>query len=526
MAQNIKFPKTNVSILSASSPIENSEQKVLFVGEANGVIATDTLYENVPNSSTEIEALFGKGSVLSQMLISAREINPVVQFDAITPVTDETNVASSATITITGTDADADGAVDIVLGSKRSGSFSVNYSATDTPTDVATAIAAYINLASNNIGPGLGFSATSALGVVTITATIEGVLHDETSLSASLSDADLGVTVVGFFTTSTGTGSPDTSSTLDVIGEERYQTIVWANQATAVTDLVPVVDARFNATDDVQDGVAIIGKSGLFATVLADVNDNYNSQSVVYIAQLMETLTAEESTGIVEFPWVIASQFAAIRSLRRQTGANISQFVISNNGALDSTGGPALSSKPYANTPMALLPVVPVGKGFISTEITQLNTAGATILGNNKSRSSVIMGQVVTTYKTDSAGDPDDSFKFLNYVDTSSTAREYFFNNLASRYAQSRLTDGNLIRGRDMTNSENIRAVMVGFYQTLADVDYVIARKGEDVLQFFKENMTVSVDLLTGKASIAFSLPIVTQLREINAPMQLTFNIE
>lgn len=526
MAQNIKFPKTNVPILSASSPIENSEQKVLFVGESSSAAVADVLYENIPNSSTEIEALFGKGSVLSQMLISAREINPVVQFDAITPVNNGSAVAATATITITGTDADAAGSVDIVLGSKRNGSFSVPYALADTPTAVATLISDYINLAANKIGPDLGFSAASALGVVTITATTDGVLFDEVSLSASLSDADLGVTVGGFLTTSTGVGDPDTSSTLDVIGEERYQTIVWPYRGTAVADLVPVIDARFNATNDVQDGVAIIGQAGLFATVLADANDNYNSQSIVYIAQLMETLTAEESTGIVELPWVIAAQFAAIRSLRRQPDANISAFVIANNGALDSIGGPALSSKPYANTPMALLSTIPVGKGFISTEIDQLNDAGATVLGNNKSRSSVIMGQVVTTYKTDSAGDPDDSFKFLNYVDTASTAREYFFNNLASRYAQTRLTDGNLIKGRDMTNVENIRAVMTGFYQTLSDVDYVVARKGEDVLQFFKENMSVTIDLLTGTANIVFSLPIVTQLREINAPMQLTFNIE
>lgn len=526
MAQNIKFPKTNVPILSASLPIENSDQKVLFVGQASTFPASDTLYENIPNSASEINALFGEGSILAQMLIAARKINKVVQFDAISPVTSAgAFAASTATITITGTDADAAGNVDVVLGSSVDGSFSVAYAIGDTPTDVAAAIAAYINLAANKIAVPLGFTASSALGVVTITATNTGVICDEVSLSASLSDADLGVTVAGFFTTSTGVENPDTSSSLDVIGEERYQTIVWPYLATASADLIPTLDSRFNATNDVQDGVAIVSKAGLFATVLADVG-TYNSQSLVYIAQLMETDSANESTGIVELPWIIAAQFAAIRSLRRQPDANISDLVISRNGALDSIGGPALSSKPYANTPMALLPNIPVGKGFISTEITQLNDAGATVLGNNKAKTSVIMGQVLTTYKTDSAGDDDDSFKFLNYVDTASTAREYFFNNLASRYAQSRLTDGNLIKGRDMTNAENIRAEMTGFYQTLADVDYVVARKGEDVLQFFKENMSVTIDLLTGTANIVFSLPIVTQLREINAPMQLTFNIE
>ena len=226
-----------------------------------------------------------------------------------------------------------------------------------------------------------------------------------------------------------------------------------------------------------------------------------------------------------ETPWSKISQFGSIRALRRQPNANIANYVISRNGALDSIGGTALSSKPYANTPLRLLPIIETNRGFDKLEVSDLNNSGIFVVGNNRAGNSVIVGEVVTTYKTDAAGINDDTYKFLNYVDTASAGREYISNNLEAAYAQTRLTDGELVGGRDMTNAQDIEAYITGLYSDLTGSDFVIARGGEENLQFFKNNINVTADLLTGTVTAPFSLPIVTQLRRINAPMTLVFNI-
>ena len=135
------------------------------------------------------------------------------------------------------------------------------------------------------------------------------------------------------------------------------------------------------------------------------------------------------------------------------------------------------------------------------------------------------MGEIVTTYKTDSAGNPDVSFTFANFVDTSSNAREYFANNLKSRFAQSRLTEGDVQRGRDMANAVVIGAFLDGLYQDLSGPDFVLVQAGEDALQFFKDNRTITLNLAQGRATITMKVPIVTQLREIIATMQIAFSI-
>ncbi|MCH9735869.1 MAG: hypothetical protein K0U78_15175 [Actinomycetia bacterium] len=520
--QDINFPKTNVPIISTTTPQENSDQKVLFVGQSDSPPASAELVQNISNSEADIVSEFGAGSMLSRMLINARKLNKICEFDAISVQGTGDGSAADATVLFTGT-ATEDGTITVTIESSDVGSISFSVSDTDTATVIGDSLVSAI--AANT---DLDYDAVNTAGSVVISSGTDGVIFNQVSISCSGSVSGVSYTVTGFGSSDTGTDVPaNLDSILDLIGEERYQTIVWPYNDSASVDIVQeFLDSRFNADSQVLDGVAIVGVTDTYANLITLVG-NYSSQSLVIIGDEFTTAsTTDESSAIFESPWVIAAQFGAIRALRRQPNANISDLVISKNGALDSTGGPALSSKPYANTPFSLLPNIGVGRGFTRTEISDLNDAGVSVLGNNRSKTSIVAGQVVTTYVTDPAGNQDLSYKYLNYVDTASTGREYIFNNLQSTYSQSRLTDGNLVKGRDMANSESIAATMVNFYQVLSNEDYVVARKGEDILQYFKENLSVSVDLLTGSVDITFNLPIVTQLREIYAPMTLTFNIE
>ncbi len=515
----IIFPSISVPIISASSPIENSAQKVLFIGSSSTSGSEAVFYENVPSTKAQIETLFGVASPLSQMLSKAREINAVVQFDAIELPDDGT----AATATVIFNTPAADQTISAIVGGADDNEYSSDFLSTNTDIEVATFFTSAINADTTSPVTADNSSGTSA--TMTLTYQFTGDFGNHIPIRIVTSINAVPATVTGFAGGVTGTVPSDY---LDLIDQLRYQTVVFPYGGDDLDDLVTFMDSRFNVSNDVLDGVVIYTGVDTFANLDTAANA-FNSQSLVYIANDVNVITTGARVGdfssLIEVPWIISAKIAAIRSLRLQDGTDISGLTISSNGALDAIGGAALASKPYANTPITGLEVIDVGFGFTALEVTQLEDAGATVIGNNKARNSVIMGQTLTTYKTDTAGNVDTSFKFLNYVDTASTGREYFFNNLSSRYAQSRLTDGNLIKGRDMTNETEIRATMTGYYNDLSESDYVVSRSGEDALNFFKSNLSVSADLSDGSVTMAFSLPIVTQLRSINAPMQLTFNL-
>jgi hypothetical protein len=198
--------------------------------------------------------------------------------------------------------------------------------------------------------------------------------------------------------------------------------------------------------------------------------------------------------------------------------------VISNNGALDNFGGPAIASLPYFNTTLWNLPLINPGEEWTDSEVSQLIAAGGTVLGNNPSNTNIIMGTTVTTYYSDSAGNLDPTFTFLEYEDTISQIREYFYNNLRARFAQCRLTEGDVVPNRNMANAQVISSFLDGLYNDLSGQNYVLTQAGETARTFFKNNRTVTLDLATGTATVTMQVPIVTQLREITATMQIAFS--
>ncbi len=228
--------------------------------------------------------------------------------------------------------------------------------------------------------------------------------------------------------------------------------------------------------------------------------------------------------AIMELPWETVGYFGGIRALRFTEGVNISRFIVGNAG-LDAFGGTHLASKPYANTPFPYSPVIPAGKGFTQTQIDALKAAGISIRGNNRAKNAIISGEVVTTYKTDAAANPDPTFKFLNYVDEGSNFRELQWNNLVAAYSQVRLTSGDLIPRVPSTNEADLKRFLAEIYKLASEPEYSLTIAGAAALSFFKENLDVAIDFANGSASITEVVPILTQFRTFNAGIQLRFDV-
>ena len=180
-----------------------------------------------------------------------------------------------------------------------------------------------------------------------------------------------------------------------------------------------------------------------------------------------------------------------------------------------------MQSLPYFNTLAPNLAVPDELDQFTLSEQTDLRNNGLSVVGSNRNFSQTIFGEFVTTYLTNTAGNVDTSYKFLNTVDTASVIREFIYENCRQRYAQTRLTDGDLVQGRDMANGSSIRAFLNELYDELAED--VLVQSGTTAKKNFNDNLVITTNISTGTATIAMAPLLVTQLRVILGTIQVNF---
>lgn len=513
MGEQISLPTTTINILGASQRAENADQKILFLGQkvAAGSATSGALNEDVETG--DITTLFGRDSLLAQELRAFKAINKKSQVDVIALDDAGGGVAATGSFAISGT-ATEDGTLIFDIGSSENNSYSVTVTSGDTADNIGDALD--VLTAADLDAP---FTTSNSSGTVTVTAKNKGTIGNKIGLRMRGTVAGVSDTVTAM---NAGATDPTLTSVFDVVSEVRYQTIVYPAYY-AIATIKALMALRWNVDNKVMDGMVIMTNTDAKADLVSAYTSE-NDQQICVIGNKEVTDTAYKGSAIFELDGVISAQFAAIRSLRLTPLVSIANFTIAGtNGARDSFGGDAIRSLPYFNTPMANLPTIPTGKGFTQSEIDDLTAAGVSVIGNNISKSSIIIGEMITTYKTDAASNADTSFKYLNFVDTMSGIREYYFNNLKSRFAQSRLTTGAILPRRSMANEQVIRTYCGKLYGDLASEDYVLTQAGETALTFYKDNLSVRITLASRSVNITMVTPIVSQLENINGSVQLSF---
>ena len=511
----VKQPDVTFQVVAGRTTVSLAERKILVVGQMLAGSATaGQLQTNIQNDNSW-DTLFGERSMIAAMIRAVRSVNTETQVDAIGIADNGSGVDATGTITIGGTTATAAGSYNVYVGSRRKHKFTISVAATDTVAQVATAIAAAITADDR-----VPVTAAAVAGVITLTAAHAGTLGNVIGI-------EIEGTVAGLTTATTamtgGATDPVLTSVLDVVGDERYQDIIWP-WASDISTVKDFVDARFNVNNDVLSGTAWIPSLDTHANLLTTAN-LHNSPSTTIIGDEIQSEDLYKAPAIFETEWVKASLVGALHALRLTDGAAIGSIVIARDGGLDAIGGPALASKPLFNTPIAGLTVPRAGRGFTRQEIEQLTTAGVTVIGKNRAGNQVILGEVVTTYKTDTAGNPDQSFKFQNYRDTITSIREFFDASTRVDFAQARLTPGDVVPGHDFVNELFIRAKFKEYYTTVSGAGYALSVAGDRALQFFDDNLTLSIDFSTGTVTADMIVPVVVQTRTINAVMRIGFTI-
>lgn len=518
---SISRPSLNYQIVPDTPVPDVLARRTLIIGQKlpAGSVPALTLFQDVQNNSQE-NALFGAGSQVAAMVKAFKALNQISPVDVICLDDDGGATAASAQVSYTGIASSA-GTIEISVGSERNNRYVVSTDTGGTEADIALALANLINA-----DPTAPVTASPAAGVITLDAKNAGEVGNGLSVKSIVNVTGTDVVITPF---AGGATNPVLTSIASLLGNIRYTSIV-APYEYGTTFLEDILEPRFNSENIVLDGIGLQATHDTFAN-LSNAATGINSQSNVIIgypvkaASPLDTKQDWNGSAILEFDYVIASYYAALRELRLFDGANISSIVSAGTGALDKIGGPAIASLPYFNTPFSLLPLVPADSEFTDTEINALRDANISVIGNNRNRTSIIMSDAVTTYVSDSAGNPDDTFKFLNAVDTSSIVREVFFNRSKAKYAQTRLTSL-VVSGYSNATVESIKAFFVGVYQDLSGAGFNLVQGSPDAINYFKDNLNVTItNFAEGTVTVTMKLPINSQLRAIDSTLSINLSL-
>ena len=511
-------PVVTANILSARQNQGVDERSILVIGQLiNGTASSGELIEDLI-SETQFNNAFGRKSHIAKAgrglinKLSISRIKPKV--DAIGLADNGTAVDATGSVAFSGTATEA-GTITVYIDSIKNGKYELAVASGDTADSIGASLEAKIT--ANLDSPVSGSNTT---GTVTITALNGGTEGNDIDIKYNGVVAGITTTLSAM---SGGATNPVLTTLFDVIADKRYTTIVYPTSYGTAT-LTDFLEPRFNVDDNILDGVGIVSKKDTYANLNTTL-DALNLKTLIYRPNKLNSDSDYKGGGIFESSIVIASRLAGARELRLTTGSNTSSIV--TNG--QATGGSFFSSIPYANTPDIDLPVIPTGKDFTNVESLELKNSGGFLARNNPSNTVLIDGEAVTTYKTDILGNSDNTFKFLNFVDTLSITREYIFNNAKSDFAQRVLTTGNIQSGSAQVNDQLIITTFVGYYANLSgsngNTNYLTLINSEEARKSYKEEIenSIEINLSTGTVTIDQIANIVSQLRNIIINITPTF---
>lgn len=535
MAQFV-YPKIKATIISEGGNPALQSQRILIIGPKDENVGQGTgeasiIYENINLSSAY--TLFGKKSILSSAIKSMFDVlkqtggsTNVPQIDAMCLFESVGSVASSSTVTFTGT-ATANGSITFYIGSYLNHKYTISFETGSTALDLATLLSGAIN--GDQYAPfSAALSSSGPSEIVTITCVHKGEVGNKMTMIKTGENLGFSCVTAGF---SGGTLNPSTTNAFVNAQNIRYQHIVSPSQwgRKYINDfLFP----RFNTNQNsIMDGESIICINDTFAnakTFAVSGDSVSNSQVMVTIGNKYINQTNFESGAIPELDLVIGAQVGIINALRLTQNSNLNNFIIANLiGTTDAIGGAALASLPLFNTRGLILPTINPEYEFTNEEIDEAEENCLTLLGNSPNRQYIQYGEMVTSYRYDTFGFPDTTFKYLNYIYTYSVIREFFRNTLISLYGQARLVNsgGSTGGGRSVASEETIRADLISIYTTLASNDYLLTQGDIDSLNEFKTSILISRDQTNRGFNISMFVPIVGQLEQLNITFIFNTNV-
>lgn len=512
----VSNPVVTLNIIPRDAQVGLEDRRALLIGQTTTAGAWTTgLYRDMPRTAAEINAMFGARSHLAQIARAFREVNPVTNVDAIALADNGSGTSGTAVCVFAGT-ATAARTIYVSVASAENDRYEINIEIGDT----AAAVGAKL-LALAQADTSAPFTAALTTATVTFTAANKGTACN-TWLISVLDQYDRPAIVPGLTYTLTGWAGGATNPILTTLFDEvqnlRYQDIVYPEAYTS-SYLYNFINSRKNVDNDVKDGTAYRYVTDTFSNVKA-LALSLNSSEIVLLSNKANSAPYWIGPHIPEMPDVQAARFAAAVSRRFEDQISISDLVVTNE-PLDQFGGMDKAALPLFNTPLLYTRVPLKGSGYSEPEQRELQDSGITVIGGNRQNNAVIMGVVVTTWQNDSAGNADDTWKYLEWRQTHGVIREYLVRNCRKQFSQYRLSSGIPVPGYSIATEAVIRAFLYLLYDQLSDLALTV--KGRDARKYFEDNLVVTIKPALRRVEISADAPMMSQLGAIIGSVKFNF---
>lgn len=374
--------------------------KVLVFGQllSTGTASADSLLR--VTSASQARGLFGPGSQLAHMLESYFENNTFTETWAVGLSDDESAVAATGTLAITGT-ATAAGTLSVWIGGQR---VRLAVASADTASEVATALAAAITADTD-----LAVTAAAETGTVTLTARNKGLCGNDIDIrlnyySDEATPAGLAVAVTAM---ASGTANPDISGLIALLGDEWFNVIACPyTDAANLSALEAELASRWGPLRQIE-GHAFTAATGTHSE-LGALGDTRNSPH----------LTIMDAHDSPTPPWQWAAGVAAVAVYY---------------GNID-------PARPFQTLELqGVLPEVETSR-FTTEERNLLLYDGIATHGVDAD-GTVRIERLITTYKTNAYGLADEAYLDVNTMFTLGYLRYDFRAALLSRYPRHKLAD-------------------------------------------------------------------------------------
>lgn len=487
MPDNIAFNTIPIDVRTPGQylEIDNSKavkglpsmnRRMLFIGNklAAGTAVAATLQRI--NSPAEAALLFGRGSVLQEMLVAARAAN--LESDMWAMALDDLGggTAHTKTVTVTGP-ATGSGSVALYMNGYK---FTVGVTLNDTATVIATAIAAAIMARLDS-----PMTAAAVAGVVTLTARHKGVFTNDIDVRVNYYPDEKLPTGVAIVVAAgvVAIGNPDVATALAAISLEAYYTIVTPyNDAANIAKLETELNNRWGGMDMRTGHVfgAVAGTQAALTTFGSARNSPH------------DTFLGVKNPPQAQYIWT--SVLAAVCEF---------------NGAID-------PARPFQTLLLPGLMAPALADRFTRQE-RELNLRDGISTFTVDQGGNVLIERVVTTYQTNASGIDDVSYLDLETKWTVDYMRFAFRARIALRFPRHKLADDgtSFAPGQAVVTPNIIRGELLDVARQL---EFVGVLEG---FEQFKNDLIVVRSLVdTGRVNAILPPNVVNQFRVFAAAVQ------
>lgn len=438
---NLRVPLFYAEVNAGQSPYQGPSRTLLIGQKTNAGSAPANVPVILSGDPTQ---LMGAGSMLTEMAIWARQNHPFGEIWML-PLADPAGTVQTHTITINAGINGSSGVASVYVGGER---VDVGVATTDTNATVATNLAAAINAGYTKFGRKLSFpvTAAAATNVVTLTARNGGALAAKQSILTTLV-GDEGA-LQGFLTVAsatTGTGVPALGAALAALGDQEFDFICSpyadATSLDTIKDFLGGTSGRWSPIQQIY---------GHYLTVMFDSFSNLAAFGTGRNDPNVSIMGVVDSPSS---PWRWAAAYGARIASDKNLGGEVDQAY--------------RISQPVQT--LDLVGIKPPASRVNWFSITQRNTLYQDGISGFKVQTdgTVAMDRVVTTYQTNSYGQPD-----ITWLDIETRLQMVYFvrynrQRITQKYGRCALADDNPTANPAIVTPTILKAECVHIYQEL-----------------------------------------------------------